>query len=441
MNSPRTPRLGVAVVAATGLLVAGVGVSPAQTTPSQRTQAGMCAGLPATITGSPLVTKLVGTAGDDVIVTGGARNVIARSGDDTVCITGRTKRVDTRAGRDHVVSDDHRVETYVLLGGGADTFMGGARRDRIYSGPGADRVETGAGDDTYDGGGSGSSPGEDPLVHLGAGDDYAQNVGPNPGSILDGGPGLNWLSMVCCDEDAELDWLVSNVTETAVAGGTQQIQWHRFRGFRFGEWNLSGTVEFEGTDAAERVFAGGVFGSPRIAGLHLGGGDDELTFSRASGPVDAGGGRDQVRLVGFADPRAPAAWASEVRVDLRRQRVWVEGAGSSFRGVEDVEVSDFVRAVLEGDRRRNHFVVGNACLVKLRGRPGADVLRSRTNSKRCPGFVESRREVRAFGGRGHDILTGRWTRDRLVGGRGFDRADGRGDIDVCIAETRRRCER
>ena len=57
--------------------------------------------------------------------------------------------------------------------------------------------------------------------------------------------------------------------------------------------------------------------------------------------------------------------------------------------------------------------------------------------------VKTRRQV-ALGGRGPDVLTGTTQRrsDRLVGGRGRDRANGRaGRRDYCFAEITRRCER
>ena len=70
-----------------------------------------CQGVPATIVGTP-EGRVVGTAGDDVIVSGGAWSVKAGDGDDLVCIPpmegdllGNVVQVDAGAGDDTVVSE------------------------------------------------------------------------------------------------------------------------------------------------------------------------------------------------------------------------------------------------------------------------------------------------------------------------------------------------
>jgi hypothetical protein len=135
------------------------------------------------------------------------------------------------------------------------------------------------------------------------------------------------------------------------------------------------------------------------------------------------------------------AWASQVKVDLARDRLRIDGTGARFRDVEHVEVSDFIRAVLRGDDQANRLVVGDTCRATLHGRRGADVLKARAHSRHCPGFIEGPRAIRAFGGRGPDVLGGRYTADRLVGGRGHDVANGRKGRDVCMAEDRLKCEK
>jgi Ca2+-binding RTX toxin-like protein len=421
-------------------LAATIATAASTTQPSGA--APMCAGLPATIVGSPDTRRLRGTAGADVIITAGAQTVVALAGDDTICITGRTEVVEAGTGDDHVTSDDRNFETYVLLDEGADTFVGGARRDRVVPGAGADHVETGAGRDSYDGFvWPGTEPNDDPLVSLGGGNDAASVDISNLTGVLDGGPGLNMLSMNCCAADHGIEWVVSNVTETATADGDPRFQWDRFRGFTFGEFNLTGTIEFEGSDARERVVAGGEFGSPDIARMALRGGNDTLIYSRMLGPVRAGEGLDWVRLVNFADPRSPASWNRAVTVDLNKHRIGIDDRAVRVRGVENIEVSDFIDALVQGDAQDNQFIVGQTCRAKLYGGRGDDTLRSRLSSDRCPRLVEGPRWMRAFGGRGDDILAGRWTPDLLVGGRDNDSADGRGNVDVCRAEALRRCER
>jgi hypothetical protein len=158
-------------------------------------------------------------------------------------------------------------------------------------------------------------------------------------------------------------------------------------------------------------------------------------------PIRAGQGADSLRLVNFADPRAPSAWAGSVTVDLDEDRVRIDRQASRVSDLENVEVSDFIRAVLRGNAEDNHFVVGLTCLAKLYGRGGDDTLRGLLSGGRCSNRIEGPRAVRAFGGAGNDTLVGRKTADRLAGGSGTDSGDGRGNIDVCTTETRRNCER
>lgn len=404
----------------------------------------LCSGLPATIVGTPETRRLRGTPEADVMVTGGARTVRALAGDDTVCITGRTFIVEAGPGGDQVSSDDRDVETIVRLDTGADTFIGGARTDLVSSGAGADHVETGAGDDSYAGYLSDQSePDSDPMVSLGAGNDVASGYISNLTGVLDGGPGLNTLTLNhdCCGNGREIEWVVDNVTETAKGDGEPRFQWDRFRGFTFGEFNLTGTIEFEGSDASERVFAGGEFSSPRIARMDLRGGNDTLVYSRMLAPARLGEGRDWLRLVNFADPRSPESWAGPVTVDVEKDRVRLQGRTRRVSDVENVEVSDFLYAHLQGNAEDNHFIAGQTCLAELYGGRGDDTLRGRQIGDHCHRLADSPRAVRAFGGSGDDTLTGRWTADFLVGGPGEDRADGRSNTDVCKAEVRRRCER
>ena len=99
-----------------------------------------CQGVPATIVGTP-EGDVVGTAGDDVIVTGGAWSVDAGAGDDLVCIPplegdllGNVTEVDAGAGDDTVVSEGEHNHSWTTLGAGVDTFRGGGWEDRVEAG-------------------------------------------------------------------------------------------------------------------------------------------------------------------------------------------------------------------------------------------------------------------------------------------------------------------
>ena len=62
----------------------------------------MCQGQAATLVGSPDVMTLVGTDGDDVIVTNGSWVIYADDGNDRVCVTGNTGLVYAGFGDDVV---------------------------------------------------------------------------------------------------------------------------------------------------------------------------------------------------------------------------------------------------------------------------------------------------------------------------------------------------
>lgn len=90
-----------------------------------------CAGMPATIVGTPGDDVLEGTPGDDVIVgLGGADVIYGRGGDDRIC---GGKQGDTIDG-----------------GAGDDLLQGGQGGDHIVPGVGADTVRGGAWIDTVD---------------------------------------------------------------------------------------------------------------------------------------------------------------------------------------------------------------------------------------------------------------------------------------------------
>jgi Ca2+-binding RTX toxin-like protein len=389
--------------------------------------------------------RLRGTAGDDVIVTGGARTVDARAGNDLVCVTGLTRYLMAGDGDDAVDTDDRAVDTYTYLEAGADTFVGGQRRDHVSSGAGGDRLDTGGGADSYVSYvESGPTPGADILVNLGAGNDFASVEHSNEAGVLDGGSGLNTLAISGCCEEGSQPLVVSNATETATAGGEERFRWNNFRGFSFRPYEVTGTVVFEGSDVSEVVTAErDLEAAPIIGKLDMAGGDDQVVFVGTLGSVLAGDGNDWVRAVGFADQRSLAP-AARVAVDLVRDRLRVnDGSPETVRipGVENVEVSDFLTAVLHGDRRPNTLVVGQACVTKLYGHRGADILSGRPMADRCPRWAAAHPgSLSTYGGTGDDILRARWTRDELFGGPGRDSAEGRGGADVCKAEIRRHCE-
>lgn len=96
-----------------------------------------CRGEAATIVGTP-ESHVVGTSGDDVIVSGGAWSVDAGAGDDLVCIPpmegdllGNVVEVDAGAGDDVVVSEGEHNHSRTDLGPGRDEFHGGGWEDQV----------------------------------------------------------------------------------------------------------------------------------------------------------------------------------------------------------------------------------------------------------------------------------------------------------------------
>ncbi|WP_181312923.1 hypothetical protein [Nocardioides campestrisoli] len=297
--------------------------------------------------------------------------------------------------------------------------------------------------------------------------------------------------------------LIDNVARRASVAGTQVLAWQgqvsRFvLGTEGRRWPLP--VSFQGSDADETLtFYGGMFGD-----LRFGAGNDSLSGSgrfgyseglrfrsmdggpgvdyagfrtgcrdltiRLAGEISCGGTTAPFRGIERVEPlsRADGGHVTVVGTDAddwiaaRAERVTVRaGAGD-----DDVDGAwgDSVRVhagpgddtVLgSGDKVRvdggagedGVRVYGLDLLVRLGS--GADIVSLHALSGRWPWSKPSdpsRRAV-AFGGPGNDDLRGTtWARrgDRLVGGPGRDRADGRSDRvtgvrDHCDAEVRRRC--
>jgi Ca2+-binding RTX toxin-like protein len=176
-----------------------------------------CAGLKPTLVGTAgddvLVSKrrdvIWAGPGDDVIRGGGGNDVIcAGPGDDRVyagrgfdrvyggggddLVVGQQGADDLRGGRGDDTLLGRRGSDRLRGGGGRDTLLGGAGNDRIGGGASRDVLVGGAGDDRLDGGG-----GDADHVYGGLG---ADRVGGGPGDfdlvrgdaghdLLDGGPG------------------------------------------------------------------------------------------------------------------------------------------------------------------------------------------------------------------------------------------------------------
>ena len=104
--------------------------------------ASTCAGLPATIVGTPAGELILGTAGPDVIAAGGGDDtVIGGGGNDIICGDDGDDRISAGGGND------------IVLGGlGSDLMLGGDGDDRLIGGDGDDTIACGSGSDIAHGG-------------------------------------------------------------------------------------------------------------------------------------------------------------------------------------------------------------------------------------------------------------------------------------------------
>ncbi|PVG82411.1 hypothetical protein DDE18_13165 [Nocardioides gansuensis] len=148
-----------------------------------------CQGKAATIVGTG--DKIVGTPGDDVIVTGSSTQVDAGAGHDLICLTSpvtepRTPYIGAGEGNDLVDSTGTLRSAYVTLGDGRDRYVGGRADDRV------------------------SANDFDDTVTLGGGDDYFTAQDWRDGTPLivgsyDGGSGEDWLTTESRDVALRLD--------------------------------------------------------------------------------------------------------------------------------------------------------------------------------------------------------------------------------------------
>ena len=310
--------LGALLLAATTAL-SGSWAGPARAGEVRDLGATLCNGLTPTETGEPGIT-LIGTAGNDVIVTRGAARVDTGAGDDSICVTGRGSAVvNAGPGDDFVGARAHKGKTFVSLGFGDDIFFGGSGDDRVWSQEASnqsspddqDRIETGPGED-YVISGSSVAPNTD-VVSLGPGDDALVTYGFAAGATLLGGHGTNTYQPLP-GPDVSGDWTFDNVIGQASLDSVTRLVWTSFQ--RFDLKGLHGsTSRFLGSRASEWVVMGGTCravlrgraGDDRLTvdvegcsslpagdALLVGGpGDDQLNGSNGDDVLRGGGGRDR----------------------------------------------------------------------------------------------------------------------------------------------------
>ncbi|MCW2776239.1 MAG: Ca2+binding protein [Nocardioides sp.] len=431
-------RLLCLVLAAPVLVAAPVEAVPASPT---------CQGRPATIVGQD-GSILVGTEGDDVIVTGPASSVRALGGDDVVCAVDPEYFLDIDAGPGDDVVDTTAAAAsteglHTELGTGADRFVGGPANDQVSdseedqgaqddSAP--DLIHTGAGNDQVETGAEGVANND--VVDLGAGRGGIQFRGTPGGTAHLRSRGAGFLSF---QFDGTVGTLrVDNRREQADLDGARLVTWDGFASFSTESSDVERVV-LRGGDGAER------FVGSYVDGLELdvraGGGSDTVEVnSRAVGSVDGGRGRDLV-YISEAEPTPVGSLGSDITADLGSGLVRIDPQGAdshvlSVDAVEDLSVVGFHNTTLRGDRAANLLDVRAGCRSTLVGRAGADRLQRLETT--CDEQDLPASTMR--GDRGPDRLIGSEADDLMVGGPGRDVANGGGGTDTCRTEVRRRCE-
>ncbi|GAA5113348.1 hypothetical protein GCM10023339_17560 [Alloalcanivorax gelatiniphagus] len=447
-----------------------------------------CRGEAASLVGTG--PTLTGTEGRDVIVTGTATSVSSLGGDDLVCVVpdgtdSNPLDVDTGAGNDVVDTLRASSSSYVdvVLGDGADAFVGGAGNDTVSAGPGsrvgladddADTVRTGGGNDRVTtgavGGPWGSTANAD-VADLGPGDDRLTVVSwaTTPEALLTGGEGDDTL---VTDMSGTRNEVVVDLSAGRLAAT------HANPDVFAGDGRFSSFEAADVTIASHWLYYTGLPGDDSLT-VHVGelgcctlpslevtslAGDDEVlvdnTVIDASSRIDTGDGEDSLvaaRSNGFLD------------LDLKRATLATSdpeypgtgGVSRGFPAVVGVE-NAFLMAPevsMVGDADDNRLLF-NGCDARITGGHGDDYLthvagdpwfeqysfgcRASTTMSGGPG------EDRLRGGPGLDKLRGDGGSDRLqghrgtdvlLGGRGMDKADGGNGSDRCVAETSKRCER
>jgi Ca2+-binding RTX toxin-like protein len=396
-----------------------------------------CQGQSATIVGTPDQSTLTGTAGPDVIISGGAVLVSALGGDDLVCVTGATHVVDAGTGDDLVDARERLGDGRTVVGDGADTYLGGPGFDEVDAGGIAttgfyedghrDVIRTGTGGALVSSGVAWEL--NDDVLVLGRGG-WITDVNTVaiagrlvPDGRLHFGNGKAVLRVREASSGAG-DWLVDNRERRISVGTTTWLSWTGY----VSEFDVE-LLEVPGGEGVAMDFLGTrkpetfhVDREVERLDARLGRGADLVvlpeceSFSR--GLLDLGPGRDTVQT-GCDD--------LVVRLDRGRLQPRV-----SVRRLEALEVSGDHVSVW-GDDAPNRVEL-RGCGGTVRGGAGADAIRVARRLCGGPG-------AQVYGGLGDDRLSGSPYADLLVGDRGRDVVDGKAGRDSCRAEVEFNCER
>jgi RTX calcium-binding nonapeptide repeat (4 copies) len=453
-----------AMVVVLGLTVPTASFGAARaTTASVPARVAMCDGHRATVVAGPDET-FRGTAHRDVIAANPKASGNAGGGDDVICLRGDnlthvSTTIAAGAGDDVVLAQEADAVRdgmpTVLLGQGNDVYQGGVADDVVTTGAGHDRVLTHEGNDhVVDGGPDtvqeqslGVSHAARSVIRLGLGNESVDVAGRVLGGSVDGGRGLNslTLSVVCRDVPVSVDLKhhVMRVDHHPVLQVSRFDALHTTLG--------PGGLRYIGRPFSDVLFLdrGEQCDQPasRRVDLTMGAGSDDVSASfPLRGRYDGGSGRDDLSGIWAATTRLDIDLNGPVTEDgVTRLRLHsVDNLGlDELKGNPEVTVTGTARPerialvpgftdqaasiTLRGGAGNDHFVSNGA--ANMFGGPGNDVLQ---------GFGDH--PVRLEGQSGNDLLAGGDGDDVLIGGKGQDKAHGKDGTDQCDAELETNCE-
>ena len=436
---------------ATGLLAALVLPAPTSYAAGET-----CQGRPATVVGTAGQYGLIGTEGDDVVVTQGARGVSTLGGNDLVCITSAppsiaSVRLDVGSGDDVVDAAAATGPTSVILGLGRDTYAGSSFDEYVLGGTEGNEYEpsvdderdvittvTGGDDEVMSGSWSRFAMPNADVVVLGTDDGagFGSEVswfGPMAaGASLDGGGGR--LEFHVGSGQALVDARVGTYNED----GRRLLQWSGFDRFTIGggPGPAPSSLTFVGADRAEQLSLDLANAHTTREQIDMAGGDDTLSLEYG----DSVGARGSTYEGGSGQDHVDAWAGSHLDLDLSSGRMETRAAGRTIR----TRLTGFETQLLGADTLELDGTSGAdvirffACTATVRGNGGADDMAQARHRYTARPLCHT--TFRLFGGRGDDTLRGSADGDLLVGGRGRDRIDGNAGRDRCSGEKLKSCE-
>ena len=298
-------------------------------------------------------------------------------------------------------------------------------------------MTTGGGNDSVVTGGVPGDPDHD-AIDLGPGDDEVELEGPvDPAYSIDGGSGSDEIEFG--RSTMRRAWAIDNSAGQATHAGEPVVTWSGFETFQLLPWSGWVAPSFIGGDGAETVYT-----VVPLTSVDLGDGNDRVNLDlHTRRLVDHASYFGGAGIDTLTSTLAPATsrdastwtWSAGICCSVRtRSRSALGSRSSSGTGCRR-------GASTSRAHRRRSRCCGSACRGVVAGGPGDDVLESIAPADVGCGYLGEDAEAVARGGRGDDTLVGEYMPDILIGGRGNDLANGRRNVDRCVAETEIRCDR